>query len=166
VTKDELIDYIRARSVEEGECWIWQRGMSNGYPYMHDGFGRGAPCRTVARVLAEALGKNTKGRIVTMTCGDRLCVNPAHVGVTTRSAAMKRGLAKRGSLPITSIKRLADVSHAHSHITWDDVHAIRAATGTCREISERVGVSKDAVTRIRRFETWRDYATPWAGLMK
>ena len=59
------------------DCRIWRRGTTgNGYPAMKQG------TRTVyvKRVLWEALhGPIPQGKTVRSSCGNRRCVNPAHL---------------------------------------------------------------------------------------
>ena len=59
------------------DCRIWRRGTTgNGYPAMK----RGTRTVYVKRVLWEALhGPIPEGKTVRSSCGNRRCVNPAHL---------------------------------------------------------------------------------------
>jgi len=68
--------------VSENGCWEWSRGTSNGYGMIwKDGRSQRAH-----RVVYEcAMGPIPKRLVLHHKCENRLCVNPDHLEVTTKS---------------------------------------------------------------------------------
>lgn len=159
-----LLERIRARCVEEGECWIWQGATVSGHPIMKP---KGRSCTTVRRLVAEAKGTPPEHRQpVVPACGEPLCVNPEHIKLTT-VRAVARAAAKRGaySNPLRHARIAKTRRERHSKLTWEQVRAVRASEEPARVWAERLGVNKSLIHRIRRGDCWREFgANPWAGM--
>lgn len=158
--------WLRARSIEEGECWLWQQGTTrNGYPQ--------ASLRRIGlaglmprRVAAALAGRPpADGQPVRMRCGCRLCVNPAHA-LPSSAREIGRLAAKRGGWQ--GAARAAKISAARlqtSAISADAVIAIRMAEGgTLQAVCSEHGVSYHTAKAIRTGRIRRDYRSPWAGM--
>lgn len=68
----------RIEYVEDGECWIClSHPLSHGIPHIK----RGSPkSRPVAEYVYEReVGPKPDGMMLTRSCGDLLCIRPAHV---------------------------------------------------------------------------------------
>lgn len=157
------LDTIRERSVEEGDCWLWQAGKTHGTPALRHA-GR---IIQVRRYIIEVLqGRPVpKGKLVSSCCDNLDCVNPDHIRIFTR-AQLQAHTAKRtqyGDNPVRSM-RLARAKQAASKLTWDQVREIRAMDGTDRGIARELGVNFSTINHIRRHKTWRE-ANPFAGLL-
>src|SRR3954451_12130692 len=69
----------RIGETDENGCWPWQ-GTPN-----HEGYGRWGQ-RLAHRVVWQLVhGPIPVGRILHHTCENRICVNPGHLELTTRS---------------------------------------------------------------------------------
>lgn len=158
------IDTIRERTVEEGECWLWQAGKSHGTPALrHDG-----KSIQVRRYILEVLqGQPVPKRLlVSSRCENIDCVNPDHIHMFTRSG-LQAHTAKRtqyAANPMRNI-RLARAKQAASKLTWERVREIRAMDGTDREIARELGLNFSLVNCIRKHKTWREVNNPFFGLM-
>lgn len=163
-----LLDHIRSRSLEVGECWEWQGACHSRSqcPFIK---WQGRPI-LVRRALAIELGRRVTGKCVTMSCGTRTCVNPAHFLLLTRSELSIRTAA---ALDYRSPVRVARISatlrrSGRLKLTAADAEAIRAASaaGVRRYVlAEQYGVTLGTITNIVHGRTWRDYSSPWHQLL-
>lgn len=161
---DALVQKIYGRCEEYGDCWEWQGAtQSCGSTPMINYKQRVV---SVRRLLAEHMGHDVKGKVVTYDCGNELCVNPAHVQVTTRKKLSKRISVdlKFHTNPVR-MKKLSDAARARGKLTMELANQIREASGTQREIAARFGVSQATVSVIVRGITWREYSNPFAQLI-
>lgn len=154
---------IQERTVEEGDCWLWQAGKSHGAPALrHDG-----QVVLVRRFITEVLHGKTvpPGRLVSMSCDNLDCVNPDHIGIYTRKQLQQRTAARTqfGSDPVRNLK-IARVKQKASSLGWEKVREIRAMEGSIRQIARDLGMHFDTVRRIRQGATWKE-ASPFAGLL-
>lgn len=161
ITEKDLKD----RSDEVGDCWIWNQGTSNtGYPQMKV---YGCGCKLVRRLAAELAGKTPAPRQpVDTTCGEKLCVNPDHMRLTTQKAVGKRA-AERGAF--STVSRAAKISAASRagrvKLTDEQVAEIRASSEPETKRAPLYGVNRSYIGRIRRGQDRKDYRNPFAGLM-
>ena len=91
-----VLDLIQSYATEDGDCLIWQRSTSNGYPAMRfEG-----TTQLVRRIQWKLLNDTIpKGHIIRATCGNVLCVNPEHSKKMTYSALGKQlGPASMGGV--------------------------------------------------------------------
>ena len=161
------IKYVRDRSTEDADCWLWRQGCtSDGTPTMH----QPGTNRTIAvrRFLAAALGKDITGKVVTNTCRDPRCVAPHHMLVTDRSTLGKMTHQHSGyaSMPTRCAKIAATKRATSGKLTSEQAHEIRTGTERLRDVAERMGISRSTAQRIRSGKAWRDYGGPFAGLMR
>lgn len=162
-----LLETIRGRCVEVGECWEWQGACNtrSQSPFMKF---NGRPI-LVRRALAIELGKRVTGKCVTVKCGTRTCVNPEHFVLLTRSELSSRTAATidyRNPLRVARIS--ASVRRSSVKLTPEDAEAIRVASaaGVRRYVlAEQYGVALSTITSIVHGRTWRDYSSPWLQLL-
>jgi hypothetical protein len=84
-------------------------------------------------------------------CDMPLCVNPDHLFLGTQSDNMIDCKSKgRHRFAIT-----CGESHYKSKLTDDDVRAIRASSGTFKEIGQRFGISESNAEFIFKRKTWK-----------
>ena len=156
---------IRDRCEEVGECWIWQQGTtSNGYPQVKL---RGRGVQLVRRIAAEIAGKKLSPKQpVETTCWEKLCVNPAHMRPTTRSAIGKQA-AQRGafSSPTRAAKIAAARRASGVKLSDEQVDEIRESSDPGPLLAKKYGVHRSYIVKIRRGEVMRDYGNPFFGLM-
>jgi len=80
----EWLQYIEPHIKREGTCWYWQGShFPDGYAQMlvvnpKTGKKNG---RRVVRIVAEMFYENLKDHRISLSCGRRSCLNPAHVVV-------------------------------------------------------------------------------------
>lgn len=156
---------ITDKTVEEGECWIWTASTSSGtgYPIMKM---PGCPCETVRRIVLRMSGKPLKPRQpVEATCDERLCVNPAHMRASS-TAAIAQKAAKRGAY--SSISRRAKIAASRRgkmKLTMEQAREIRCSEESGPVLAQRYGVNRSLVNNIKAGRAWRDYSSPFAGLL-
>lgn len=102
----ELPRYYQLRiKVNDHGCWIWTGPFRNSYGCAFDGYrervnGKTGRARTVyahRRVKEWALGRKLKRVLEDCdhTCPNKLCVNPDHIEIRSRSAHIKRHVKER-----------------------------------------------------------------------
>jgi len=159
-----LIDRIREKSHEDGDCWIWDAAMAGGKTPV---ISHNLKVQNVRRALAIELGLDVEGKTASNSCDDRRCVCPDHIKVMTRKALQVRSakVYKGSAQNVIRGKKIAAYKRDASTNTQEKVNAIRLADGTQREIAKQFGVSQYAVWSIRTYRTWKDYSSPYAQLM-
>lgn len=77
---------------KSGDCWIWLRGVSQGYGIVNR---RGLPPERAHRVAYElCIGKVPKGLSVCHKCDNPRCVRPDHLFLGTQSQNIRDCIAK------------------------------------------------------------------------
>lgn len=158
------LDMIRARCTECGDCWEWERAISNGrYPTLRY---KGRVINARRAVFEMSGGKLQPKSFVVVTCGNARCLNPEHLKQVTQKAHLTK-VAALGAMggPVRSAKIAAAKRARHGKITLDDARHIRASDEPVKVLAERYDLSKDRIYRIRRGQAWREYSNPFAGLM-
>lgn len=150
---------LHDRCVEEGDCMLWCQGCTNGgHPIMS--LSKASRSRSV-RPIAWELIKGfpvPAGLFVFATCGSKRCIAADHLRVGTRSQYM-RNASKHGAYinPTRNAAR-AQTARAKSHLTWDDVLAIRSQRNEhgrlLREIAADFRISMDVASKIARGLMW------------
>lgn len=156
--------FLRDRSYEFGDCWIWTQGTNGaGYPQVKV---PGGTAQLVRRLAAAVGGKPpAKGQPVTTTCGEKLCVNPEHMKPSTKKAIGKAAAARGAFSGLSRAGKIAGARRAGLvKLTDEQVAEIRASDDTDKVLGEAYGVKSYYVARIRRGDARKDYASPWAGL--
>jgi hypothetical protein len=162
-TLTQTVESLRARCVEEGDCWIWKGCTdSHGRPQArHNGM-----VQYVRRLLRELTdGKPVpSNKMVPCLCGQSLCVSPA-CSLVTDSQGKARLASQRGAFNRPDkLLRMVATMRAKSPITDALVGQIRTAEGPCSRIAAETGVSLSHVKAIRRGAARKDYSSPFAGL--
>lgn len=154
---------IRAKCCEEGTCWLWQGAMHTGHPVLRH---RGKVVN-VRRIIAEEfLYLAVEGKLATARCGNGKCCAPEHVEMVTRRTLQRRTTRRtqHQQRPTRNAKQAA-IQRARSVLDWDKVQAIRASDLPGRKLAEQYGVALETVQNVRKYRTWKDYSSPFAGLM-
>lgn len=163
------IEWFLKNSIEDGDCWIWRLACSShGTPKVTIVDDAKQKQWAVRRYIATLLGMDIEGKLVTNKCGDPRCVCPDHILVVTKKQ-MANLIVKRTGYPF-KIERNARISASQRRnvgkLTPAIVAEIRQSDATLRELSEKYGVAKSTVGDIKNFEAWKDYSSPFAGLMR
>lgn len=145
-------------SLEElGDCLVWTGSLNKyGYPqyksYVADG------CRLVKRMVWMFHGRAIGYRVpIECTCGDKKCLNPAHMRPTTTKAIAKRA-AKNGawSSPIRAAKISASKRSA-AKLTVEVAREIRLSKESGRKLAQLYGVNRTVINGIRSGARWKEY---------
>lgn len=165
------LDDIKARCDEVGDCWIWKDSMQGGdVPAMRLP-GSIDPKRklvAVRRWIAELQGRQTKGLFATNSCKQKRCVCPDHIQLVPRRVLQihaGKTITKNQS-PATKIARVrARVEAGNIKIGLENAIAIRASDKPAEQWAKELGCSVSAIFRTKRGEVWKEYGSPFAGLM-
>ena len=164
---DELIKRLQARSIEDGECWIWTgHCQDNGTPMANwrSFTGRRGPMN-VRRIIAKVRGDVLKNRVCTAKCGTTGCVNPAHIVSITKSKSQKMHADSWKRSGVARMKH-AEITRARlSKLTWPIVREIRANQESSGDLAKRYGVTPESINRVRRYASWRPANNPYMQLM-
>jgi hypothetical protein len=152
---------------EVGDCLMWTAATTRtGYPICKPS---GCGCTLVRRHVFALMGGVLRSRQPVATkCGERLCINPAHLVASTTSD-IAQSAAARGAW--SGRARGAKISHAKRHsasakLTLEDARIIRLSSETGPVLAARYGVNRSLINGIKAGRSWKDYASPFAGLMR
>lgn len=156
-----MLAYLEVKATRDDltGCLIWQASTINGKVPQMRFEGKPHPAR---RVIFQFLrGPLRPGRQVGARKGCHyLCVDPEHLVQRTKSQATKgHAVTQATRAKIAATKRGA------VKLTPQAVEQIRASTEPAYRLAPKLGVDKSMVTRIRRGEAWRDFTSPFAGLL-
>lgn len=164
------LDALRARCAIDpvSHCWNWLGGLSNGYPRVHtldyarmEKRAMNGPAAAWSIAHGEALPAWPAQ--VFRGCGNRLCLNPAHLRLAERKADVGEHQRRAGYLVGTATEaRRANVLRASAAsgkvaTAPDVVLAIRAEdrATTSSALAARFSMAVQTVSRIRRGESHR-----------
>jgi hypothetical protein len=165
---NHTIESLKARTIEEGDCWLWQGYIVNstpqviGYP---DGKKKMVSVRRMLRELVT--GQKQPDGHFGNTCGNHQCVNPDHAIWRGQDAHM-RAMAKTRTVSTVTAHKLRQhrINAGFAKLDESKAQEIRMSSEPAPVLAERFGVSKSAISRIRRNEVWRILTSPWQGLFK
>lgn len=135
------------------ECWLWKAFRNpSGY-----GMIRNSGWMALAHRASWSLhfGRIPDGSHVLHLCDNRACVNPRHLYLGSNSDNI-RDKVERGRSNFPHPERRGEL-HPMSKLTAEQVEIIRRrpfAFGSGKELSERFGVSRALITRIRKGQLW------------
>lgn len=138
-------EFIEWRSIPEPNtgCWLWLGGMT--------GSGYGAAFGNMAHRLSYQAyhGAIPFGLVVRHKCDQPSCVNPEHLAVGTHQDNMgdktRRGRAAGAG---------KGMAHWKASLSDAQVMAIIGDTRPQRVIAADYGIRQQAVSKIKRRETW------------
>jgi hypothetical protein len=162
-----LLDEIKARCNEVGECWEKITKAKTNHRRKHPLIGLGGKPVLARRVAYEqAKGPIKPGYKLVPHCGNEECINPEHQKqVTGKQSSRIGGVNGRGSA--TRSAKLAAARRGTpglSKITMEIAREIRDSEEKLSVLGARHGIDPSRVAQIQRGEGWKDYSTPWAGL--
>lgn len=160
------IQYIRERCTEDGDCWIWNLGVtSNGTPTCHP---PGEKQISARRYLAIGMGIKIAGKLVTSKCCNKLCLAPDHVLCTDRKTLGVMSHKHSGyASKIARCKKISDSKRANfAKLTTEQVDYLRHGPGMVKDRAKELGISKSTASRIRAGLMWKDYTSPFAALIR
>ena len=148
-----------------GDCQDWTGSLdSHGTPIMRKPGQR--TWTPVRRVLLELAGRHIGTRLASTKCSNSLCVCPAHILPMTRSQLHTRS-AQASAYPRSIARRMAIAAKRRTttHMTLESVAELRASGLPSRAAGLKYGLSQSSASAILGHRTWRNYASPFAGLM-
>lgn len=159
-----LLDRIRAKSHEDGDCLIWDGALAAGST---PAIQFGGKVQNVRRALAIDMGLDVRKKTVSNSCDNRRCVCPEHIQVMTRKALQVRSaqVHKGTAKDVLRGMRIATAKRPTAKHNLELAQRIRQAEGTQRALAKQFGVSQHVVWSIKTHRTWKDYTNPFAQLM-
>ena len=156
--KTLTMDYLKRRTIEEGECMIWKGYALEGvYPQMSLD-GKSGHVRPI--VYRALVGEIPDGHFISTTCKTPLCVNPACLIHQMRGKACKG--VKKSKISIAKVAKFKQNSSCV--LDWEKIEKIRASTESHQAEAMKYGVHRTHISRIRANETWVQRVTPFTGL--
>ena len=163
------LDRVRAqlaRNTEEvGECLEWQGYREDGTPRITVRANGRSQVMQVRRVqwLLHHGPESIENRLVYASCGNQHCVHPDHLKLLT---PQQRGrmMGSRSNTAARSAK-IAQKARAKGKLTIENVREIRASDETGVALAARFGVNKSMISAIRSHRAWREFNSPFAGLL-
>lgn len=155
---------IHDRCHEVGDCWIWTGCASGGYPLAKV---KDRGVLLVRRLACELDNRPPEPRQpVAAHCNEKLCCNPAHLFPSSVKAIAKAA-AKRGAFSgADRAAKIAATKRAAGKLTMQKAREIRMRTEAAHVLAPIYGVDKSLITRIRAGKCWREYSSPFAGLLR
>ena len=153
------LEKIHARCTECGDCLLWQGKTSQaGHPALYGTTGRRS-------VWETAFGPIPAGNMVTVTCGQILCLNPDHLKLTNKAEVSRINNARLD----VKAKRSASSARTNQRnlgkITMDIAREIRASNKLGKDWAAEIGCSATLISHVRCNRTWKETNNPFAGLM-
>lgn len=120
-------------------CWLWlaTANTTGGRGNFWDGHKQVNAPRAAWEIYR---GKIPEGMIVCHKCDNEWCVNPDHLFIGSYADNVHDCIRKG--------------RHHFAKITPAQAAAVRASTGTHREVAERFGIHKNSVAGIRSGHSW------------
>lgn len=152
------LDWLHARCREEDGHLIWMGAMKDGTSPTAQVQGR---TYSVRRLVWELVHARSPGdRVVRARCGVLGCVHPDCV------SAVDAGVVQRGTVRSPDARmRMALGKRKASRLSDEDIRAIRASPLPQTAVAAQYGISQASVSLYRRGVVWKDYSSPFAGLM-
>ncbi len=129
---------------EPDECWEWIAGCSS------DGYGRFCinGFRYQATRISYALAHGDPGELnINHSCDNPSCVNPDHLWAGTQQEGMTdRDTKRRQARGETQARHILTEKQVKKILKSDESNAL---------LSEKYGVNKSAISKVKRGRTWK-----------
>lgn len=167
---------ILARCIEVGDCLEWTGTYTGALPVvmvpreclpdskMRPGL------HTLYVSVRRALVTVTRGvdagaRIAVPRCDNPKCVRVDHISALTKQDHARRMSKHARSTDLARGRRISATKRSKTaKLTAETVREIRESNESYSVLSKRHGVARSFVSRIKRWEVWRDYATPMGSM--
>lgn len=154
--------YLSTRTVEEGDCLVWNLSCVNGHPSMR----WQGKNMLVRRVLwQETHGDIPKNKVVRCTCGESKCVNIEHMALMTYAQIGKIEGARGKMSDHARSAKIAATKRKLTGLTIEQVREIRASPMSGVALAAQLGFSQNKISKIRLHKCWREFhGNPFSGL--
>lgn len=145
------------------DCWLWKGSFSTHFGKATYGQMMVAGERMGAHRASYILhvGPVPDGLDVLHSCDVKACVNPAHLRPGTHTENIREAFAK---LPADYFK---GENASHKTLTWEQVHAIRAAAANGArptDLARKYGVAQPNISAIVHGRRWDERYCPVHGV--
>jgi len=158
----QTLESLLARTVEEGECLLWDGYIGNGVPQVS----HGGKVVSVRRLILELSGKDVGPTdYASPKCRNAACVCQEHIVHRTNAqhaSAMAKAPTRNHDLRAAKLAAVA--RKGDTKINIEQAREIRCSDESGPILAERYGIGKGLIARIRRGEAWREFSNPFAGL--
>ncbi len=163
----DVVEWLRARSEEEGECWIWANAVNSvGCPVASVD---GVRSRSVRNWAKGLLSGDVAGKKVICTCQRDRCVNPGHWKALA-PGALNKWLWKHGRMSTVAVRASrAKNGRTQSALGLKEVRLMRkrrAKGEILRTIAKDFNVSISCASKICRGESWHDHWSVMATIVR
>lgn len=158
---------IKARSRVCGECWEYITAAKTEHHRRHPQVKHNGEHHLVRRLAYELKRGSVQPHLkIVPFCDNPYCINPEHQKAMTESQKGRRA-ANRGafSSPARAKKIAESRRKVLAKLTPEQAREIRESDESGPTLSERYGINKSRVNAIKRGDAWKDYSSPFAGLM-
>ena len=145
-----LPEYLRSRTITEGDCWVWIGAtMNTGYGAFNY---RGTVFLAHRKAYECFVGPIPTGLHVLHKCDNRACINPNHLYAGTDLDNSRDKIARD--------RQSRGTTHGASKLTEDDVRRIRllyeVKSLNQYELAEMFGVNQAAISRLVNRKSYTD----------
>lgn len=151
-------------TIEEGDCRLWDKYLGNGVPMVyHDG-----KLIQVRKLILTLQGVDVWAKYTAAKCNNPLCVEPDHI-IQRSPKQQYIHIGKRLSFAPSNQARIAKITkacrEASGKLTQEQAIEIRMSDESGPVLSERYGIDRSMVSRIKRGKNWAmEFGNPFAGL--
>ena len=136
---------------KKDECWEWSgsRAVRGGYGQLNDRH----KLLKVHRISYELhKGKIPEGEMICHKCNNPPCCNPNHLYAGTNTDNTRDRIVSGTQY---NIPPLSGEKSPSAKLTYEIVKEIRQSSESCAALGKKYGVSKTAISYIRRGRTWK-----------
>lgn len=163
------IESLKARTIEEGDCWLWQGYKANGTPQVSSPRPeRKGKMYSVRRLMRELdSGRQTPDGHYVTTCDNPACVNPEHVKFMSDRHHLARiaSITRHGSSKSMKLRKFK-IASGIAKLSEEIAHEIRLSDESGPVLAERYGVNRSLISKVRRGDAWRPLSNPFGGLFR
>ena len=168
-----LKEKIAAHIIDDGDCQVWTLCMDNAAPIVNTPRAIGRVSVRVRKFMFEHVWMKKKPGHTqdakwypVARCGNPRCLNPEHNFWALPSTVGKLTAERTGYH--LNPARNAKISKAIARRQYSDeqVAEIRGSSESIRSLSKKYGISFEAMRCIKMGITYKDYRSPWQGLMR
>jgi hypothetical protein len=159
-------DRIKHKIRECGDCWEWIGNPKSEHGKRYPQASIDGKWWNVRRYVYSLHKELRSGLSVVPKCGNPYCINPEHCKALTERQKCQQAAAKGAYSSVARSKKIA-VARRRAFAKLDEakVAEIRESDESGPKLAARYGIDKSLVNRIRRGEAWKDYSSPFAGLL-